>query len=365
METNNLPNNLNNYNDLVQENELLLDQLHIAQEKIENLYNKISENENKYFYFDNDNLINNPKIYNIIEENLKLKALTIQLKELIKVKENNCLTVRLGEMLIQGVSSIRSFIVLPFKLCITWKNLIKKNPPSKLGGKNFQNVIEVYTKGGIKEVENLLNSVSISNIMRANAYTALAKYLIHTDIEQSANFAKLAWQIDPQIYRLKWMAFRIHEAKDPITAEALLNIYPNKIIMNTAEQNHAARIRFDSKNKRNQLAKERIKEIQDEYITTNNFSKNIKHELQNKELNKLKTELNNVKQLSEQYHKDLELSYTTQKKLHNKVENLEQEYKNLTIYIATIIKALIIKFESNQQILSQIINIISRIPQNR
>ena len=139
-----------------------------------------------------------------------------------------------------------AFFALPGRLRKMWKALERTNPPAELGGKSFQKVIDAYGAGGLDAVEKLLDSVFIAPTMRANAYTALARQLMPSDAKKAAAIARLAWETDPRPYRLKWLAFRMHDADDAVTAEAMLELLPADIPMSESEQRQVMRIRQES-----------------------------------------------------------------------------------------------------------------------
>ena len=108
-------------------------------------------------------------------------------------------------------------------------------------------MLDAHAAGGNEAVEKLLDSVFLSPVMRANAYTTLARQVMLTDARQAADLARLAWETDPRPYRLKWLAFRLHEADDAINAEALLDMLPADISMSDSEERQAARLRQEAK----------------------------------------------------------------------------------------------------------------------
>ncbi|WP_411330855.1 hypothetical protein [Desulfovibrio desulfuricans] len=234
--------------ELSDENEILFEQLHVVQVELEKYYLKLKECEQRKgaaavaapsASFD-------PRLPETLAENQKLRALVAQHTLALRVETQNSLPSRLGDMLIKGVSSTGAFFALPGRLRKMWKALERTNPPAELGGKSFQKVIDAYGAGGVDAVEKLLDSVFIAPTMRANAYTELARQLMPSDAKKAAAIARLAWETDPRPYRLKWLAFRMHEADDAVTAEAMLELLPADIPMSESEQRQVMRIRQDS-----------------------------------------------------------------------------------------------------------------------
>lgn len=223
----------NNINELVNENKLMFDKIHNNLYEINKNFNSINKNtQDKY----NEILLENKKLHAIIS----MQKLSLQ------VIQQNSIHIRLGKILINGVTSIKNFLNLPFILYKEWRLLSKSVPPDKLGGKSFKKVIECYKDGGFEAVENILNSVNISFIMRADAYTAIARNIKSIDLDKAIQLARIAWEIDPRPYRLKWLAFRLYEANDFINFEAILDILPQDLPMSIWEQNVSKNIRNKS-----------------------------------------------------------------------------------------------------------------------
>lgn len=239
--------------ELTEENELLFEQLHVVQEELEKYYHKLKDCEQRKGSNADAGgtvVVIPPQAGEALTENLKLRALVAQQQAALQVEGTNSLAARLGEMLINGVSSAGSFIALPVRLRRMWKALDQTVPPAALGGKSFQKVLDAHAAGGSEAVEKLLDSVFLSPVMRADAYTALARQVMLTDARQAADLARLAWATDPRPYRLKWLAFRLHEADDAINAEALLDMLPADISMSDSENRQAARLRQEAKQER-------------------------------------------------------------------------------------------------------------------
>lgn len=243
--------------ELTEENELLFEQLHMVQEELEKYYHKLKECEARNGSSGVGTVVSvSPLAAQALAENRKLRVLVEQQKIALRVEGRNSLPSRLGDMLIKGVGSTGSLLALPGKLRKMWKAVELSTPPAALGGKSFQKVIDAHGAGGAEAVEKLLDSVFISPAMRANAYTALARHLALVDARKAAANARLAWETDPRPYRLKWLAFRMHDADDAITAEAMLDMLPADISMSESEQRQAMRIRQESSRIRNEEARD-------------------------------------------------------------------------------------------------------------
>ena len=365
---------------LIEENKLIFKQLTLVQEELEknfdkqnNLDQKNNVNDNKYY----DSVTHN--INEILIENLKLHALTKQQKMALQIEKQNYLPIKLGKILINGVSSIKEFILLPFRLCKIWKIVSMKPSKSILGDNNFQKVIDAYYNGGMQSVEKILNSVSISSKIRADAYTTIARELMPTDIQQAIIFARQAWETDPRSYRLKWLAFRLHEADDVITSEAILDMLPHDIKMNEQEKKRIERIKQESYLKRNQIAQKTINLLKKEiiHVAMEPLQKEI---IQLKNVIKNKTdEINSLNKSNEEYKRkiaqiNIQLD-TIQKSMVLSQNNAEQErlkriyiqhekdeqqneFDNLAYRTSLILKNILTKFEDNTIATSEIIRTI-------
>lgn len=275
-------------NDIIEENNLILEQLQIIR-------NKIINNNNIINNINNNATIKN--LYKLSDEYLKLYYLVKIQSITIQVKQKNSIESRLGNILIQGTTSWRSFIAIPFTLFRFWKRIKQHTPPIMLGDKNFNKLFDIYKEKGINYVNELLNSLDISFEMKANAYTELARTLIQINEQDAAFFAFLAWEIDPEPFRLKWLAFRIHESNDPIMAEALINMLPEKIKINNKEERHIDKIINESKIQRYKIIQNTI----DKYLTNKYIQSNYIYYL-NKEIDRISVTNKNIVDKINQYN---------------------------------------------------------------
>ena len=378
-----IQNNLNLLNNknfslekLTNENTRLFNQIIYIQKKLEEYYNNISDNK-KNLNIENNNLYQD-NLKDLLKQIIRLNAINKQLKVVLQIEKQNTLAIKLGKILIKGVSSYKEFIKLPFRLYKIWTSLIIKKTPKFLGGEKFQNVIDTYTRGGMEELNKLLDSRYISSVMRANAYTALARYLKSSNKKQVANFAKLAWETDPQPYRLKWLAFRLHECGDSITAEAILDLLPQDISMTQSEINHTIKIRQDSNIEINKQVQIIIENRYNKIITSNKTIEIYKNsiELQKKEYDSIVYKLNkkcedyNLK-ISSMNIKSIELQNIINinkneiEQLRNDKEYLQQKVKiiknnsdALALHTAIMLKNLLTQYEPHAEELTKIMRII-------
>lgn len=197
------------------------------------------------------------KLVSVVAENRRLHALVDAQRQLHHLETHNALNVRLGNILIQAVDSPSTLLSVPGKLLAIWRQSVRKKPPAVLGGKGFGKVISTYQEEGFAAVEKLLTRPSLSPVMQANAWTALSRYLIQNKRDQSAEAARRAYALDPKPYRLKWLAFRLHEAGDVIEAAAMLELLPADTPFSSSETRQAGRLQKEAK-----LAREPGRELE-------------------------------------------------------------------------------------------------------
>lgn len=367
--------------ELTEENELLFEQLHVVQQDLEKYYHKLKDCEQRKGNSAETGesvVVFSPKANEAIAENLKLRALVAQQQIALQVESTNSLAARLGEMLIKGVSSAGSFIALPVRLRRMWKALDQTEPPAALGGESFQKVLDTYAADGIEAVEKLLDSVFLSPVMRANAYTALARQVMLTDARQGAELARLAWKTDPRPYRLKWLAFRLHEANDTINAEALLDMLPADISMNASEKRHANRIRQEAKQECTSQAQKATENFQTEFtqlqealVTLKTATAEGKKQHDdliaqlNKQDEKYKQELaqrdNRIAELqkaADHAKKEIDRTREAQTALQCQMATQKKESDALALRTALMMKNMLTQFESNTPMLSQMMRIV-------
>jgi len=247
--------------ELQEENELLLSQLHLVQEELEKYYLRNKELESGQA----GKLQNttpsaqgwvDDELPDALAENRRLQTLIEVQQKIHQLETHNALNVRLGNMLIESAASSGSLLSVPGKLRKIWKEENQQIPPKALGGKSFDKVITAYSEGGFDAVERLIAVVSISPAMQASALTALARHLMKSDSTQAAEAARRAYALDPRPFRLKWLAFRLHEAGEAAEAEAMLAILPVDTPFSDSETRQANQVRSEAKHIRQRAAKQ-------------------------------------------------------------------------------------------------------------
>lgn len=236
--------------DLEEENELLLLQLHQVQEELEHYFLRNRELEQgaagqsiasgvELRWVDDS-------LPDTLAELERLKTVcTVQVK-VHKLEMENSLSARLGNILIDSADN-NGVLSVPIKLMKVWRQASKKTPPALLGGKSFWKVVSAYDAGGFEAVEKLLAQSSVLPSMKGNAYTALARHLQKSDVQKAADAAYRAYAEDPQPYRLKWLACRLHEAGKVQDADAMLTVLPEGMNFSESEERQASQIRYEAK----------------------------------------------------------------------------------------------------------------------
>lgn len=245
--------------ELEEENELLLLQLHQVQEELEHYYLRNQELEKAQppaqsapapaGWVDDE-------LPEVLAENRRLNALVEVQRAVRQHEARNALNVRLGNILIDAVQS-GALLSVPPKLLRIWRESKRRTPPKALGGESFDEVVAAYNQGGFDAVEELLAKASVGPLMQGKAYMALTRHLMKYDRAAAAEAARRAHARDPKPNRLKWVAFRLHEAGEVIEAEAMLDVLPPETSFSDSEKRRASQIRREAQYARQHEAKQR------------------------------------------------------------------------------------------------------------
>ncbi|BBU69668.1 hypothetical protein [Fluviibacter phosphoraccumulans] len=248
--------------DLEEENELLLLQLHQVQEELEVYFLKYKDLEagrgSSTQPTAGANIVwVDDELPEALAELERLKTLAHVQAEIKEIESRNALNVKLGNMLLESSSSVGGISKIPFALLGFWRTATSKNIPAALGGKEFAGVIKAYEERGFVGVKSILKEDGLSPIVRANAYTALARHLMRRDAKGAAEAASKAFETDPKAYRLKWLAFKMHDAGDLAKAEAMLDLLPLDTKFSDSEERQVKQLRYEAKNARQRHAKQK------------------------------------------------------------------------------------------------------------
>ncbi|MFT4066429.1 FkbM family methyltransferase [Paraburkholderia sp.] len=252
--------------ELQRENELLLVQLHHAQEELERNYSGTQPVAPSLTTGSKSGVTNASVIASgwvadelpeMHAENRRLQALVDAQKKIHERESNHALNAWLGNILIEGVDAPVSLFSVPGKLVRIWRQSTRRIPPAALGGKDFSKVIAAWQSGGFNAVEKVIGAQSIAPAMQAQGYTALARHLGKDDRANAAEAARRAYDLDPKAFRLKWLAFRLHEAGDVVEAEAMLELLPVDTQFSESEARQAKQLRNEAKRARDSEAKQK------------------------------------------------------------------------------------------------------------
>jgi archaellum component FlaC len=150
-------------------------------------------------------------------------------------------------------------LALPGRLWTIWRSHSRRTPPQSLGGSDFSALLAANREGGLGAVEKLMTEARIPSVMQANGYTAIARQLMPGDRLGAAEAAQRAYALDPKPYRLKWLAFRLHEAGQVIEAAAMLDMLPADMQFSASEDRQASQLRYEAHRALQREAKQRTK----------------------------------------------------------------------------------------------------------
>jgi hypothetical protein len=275
--------------ELREENDLLLHQLYQVQEELESGYLRNKElgkvpatglhggvTRGKGWV--------DEELTNALAESRRLQALVDAQRDVHRLEMQNGLNVKLGDILVKSVDSLTALVSVPTKVGKIWFESRRRLPPKSIGGENFDKVVAAYCDGGFASVEKLIAEVAVSPAMWASAYTVLARQLMNRDRAAAAQAAHRAYVLDPKPYRLKWFAFRLHEAGRFIEAEALLDIVSPNTQFSESEARQAGQLRREAKHFRQNEAKqkaglsERRAEIEKQFSTLKHAKESLEQE---------------------------------------------------------------------------------------
>jgi hypothetical protein len=248
---------------VTQENEQLFRQLHQVQAELEMLHSKnrtfeaarpaTSRGEGvlEKNWIDDD-------LIDALSEIEHLRALLEVQRNIHLLESKSTLSSRVGNILIKGVDSPASLFSAPGKLGRIWRESGRQEPPKSFGGKNFDKILATYSEGGFDAVEKLMSKTYAPPAIQANAYTALARQLIgRRKLNAAAEAARRAYTLDPKPYRLKWLAFRLHEDGQVIEAAAMLDSLSSSVQFSDSESRQVSQLRVEARRARQREAKQK------------------------------------------------------------------------------------------------------------
>lgn len=230
---------------LREEHTMLFAQLHDVQEALERGHYLAAEQPasatSRFVMLDS-------RFPEVAAESLRYRKALEAREDLYRLQGRQSFASRFGTAMVHGVSGPAAALRLPAKLWSIWRDVKEYSPPKKLGGKGCQALISAYASGGDGAVQALLHRSPAS--VKARALTALARSLAHNDVLAAANYARQAYELDPRPFRLKWLAFREHDAGRPEMAEAMLEALPPDIQFSESEERQVEQLRADAQQAR-------------------------------------------------------------------------------------------------------------------
>lgn len=226
-----------NYELLTEENKLLKSQIYILEKSYKDLTIKLRKLENNYN--------NDQKIY-----------MEIQCK---KLNEKCAILHNINNRLINKIKLINFIIEKNINITSTIGKL------KKYIFNTDKNVI-VNRLCKLDNEEKIYGHIILKNLdnkEKANIFTEVARTFIKTNPKLALKLAEDAWLEDPRGYRLKWWAFRAHDAGHIKLADVLLDYVPDSEIKRDEEIKKVKRIRNAAKNE----YEESYKNQEDNYLT--------------------------------------------------------------------------------------------------
>lgn len=227
------------------ENALLFAQLHVVQQELERRHHqsKVPQLGGVLRL-----AVDDSRFPEVAAECLRYRKALAAHDDVHLLQLRRSLANRLGTALIDGVSGPGAVFGLPGKLWGIWRDAKNYAPPASLGGKGFDKVVAAHKDGGDAAVSALLEAQPAS--VKAAALTALARTLADVDMEGAARCARQAFELDPRPFRLKWLAFREHEAGRAEEGEALLSALPSDMKFSESEQRQVGIVHADAERTR-------------------------------------------------------------------------------------------------------------------
>lgn len=228
------------------ENALLFTQLHVVQQELERRHHQGTQTQRPSGML--RLVLDDSRFPAAVAESLRYEKALVAREDIHRLHAERSLSNRLGGAIIEGMSSPAAVLRLPGNLWSVWRDVKNYAPPSRLGGKSYGKVIAAHQEGGDAAVDALLQTQPAS--VKANAMTMLARALVNTDVQGAARYARQAYELDPRPFRLKWLAFREHEAGRPQEGEALLDALPTDMKFSASELRQVGLLRADAQRKR-------------------------------------------------------------------------------------------------------------------
>lgn len=209
--------------DLKRENQLLLEQVAIVQEELERVHSLFPKMTAAGELIDNEYV-------QVCADGLRNNVFIAAFKKAAALERTSELKIKSASVFAQGISALQSrFLGL---------KAVRAN--------NFGKITAAYSASGIDAVEAIFKKVAASPAIKAAALTVIARALQKEDVVATAELAYKAYELEPKPFRLKWLAFRQHEAGNLEQARANLDCLPPETTFSESESRQADQLREQS-----------------------------------------------------------------------------------------------------------------------
>lgn len=207
------------------------------------------------------NHVKNPTdeiLLNMLTDTIRHEAQISAARYISDVSQQGALNIQLGNLVISSTAHPARLLLLPFNLFRFWWENRNSRAARKQHQTGFKKVIKAYQQQGYAGAQQYIESCGLSQAMQANAYTALARHLKNIARQQAAQSARKAYELDPQPFRLKWLAFRLQEAGEAVEAEALLAHLGDALVFSDTEQARLKKLHEEAHHIRCRNARQRL-----------------------------------------------------------------------------------------------------------
>lgn len=183
---------------------------------------------------------NNEYIENLIEENKILHSQIERLKNALEDARHSARHSQINEIITTNPLldiKIKTYEYLLKSILNKYENMPRRNPaPAGLLKKIVrgdpkinedelaQKVKTAYDQGQISGLKKMISDINLDADQISKVLTRLAKEHSKDNCEATAEIARLAWEIDPRIYRLKWLAFQVEKAGHFLESSSMLEL---------------------------------------------------------------------------------------------------------------------------------------------
>lgn len=171
----------------------------------------------------------------LAKKNTHRKEIDILKEEIkfLKLAAKDPAPITMQEIRETARNSLIKKMAYPARLFFLWR---RTRIPRALGGSSYARVIERWQKEGRAGVETLIKNSGASNYIQGNAYTALARFLqSQKNMTDMVWAAEKAYEVNPRLFRAKWLAFRLGDAGYWADAEAMLELCRDKVPFSPTE----------------------------------------------------------------------------------------------------------------------------------